>query len=251
MIQYGDPSQIHLAVAQRGPRYLVRSVGVADFLVSDRGEVEAVPVPGMSEHTVRAAFAMEVVPIIHQLDGRPALHASAVAVEHRALAFAGPSGRGKSTIAALLCTDVRFRLVADDSVPVDLDDEGSVWALPSSEYVRLRSPSAHALGEARELLFDKYVVTRSAAPEPTRLVAVFVLGEPADTIVLESVKPRDAVLVLAEHAQRLDPTNSSLLRAEFDFLDRVARGVRVFSLRYPHDFDVRALTDALLKELAT
>jgi hypothetical protein len=48
----------------------------------------------------------------------------------------------------------------------------------------------------------------------------------------------------------MDPRDVGLLRAEFDFLDRVARGVRVLSLRYPHDFDVRALTDVLLKEVA-
>jgi hypothetical protein len=227
-------------------------VGVADFFVSAQGEaVEAVPVLGVADRVVRAAFSMEVLPILHQLAGRPALHASAVAVEQRALAFAGPSGRGKSTIAALLCTQPGFRLLADDSVPIDLGDEGAVWALPSSEYVRLRGPSAHALGETRELLFDKYVVPRPAEVEPTRLAVLFVLGGPGDAIVLEPLKSRDAVLILAEHAQRLDPTNSSLLRAEFDFLDRVARGVRVVSLRYPHDFDVRALTEALLKELAT
>jgi hypothetical protein len=248
-IQYGDPPSFHLAVARRGSVYLVRSVGVADFLVSPR-RVEAVPVPGVSERAVRAAFSMEVVPILHQLDGRPALHASSVAVANRAFAFAGPSGRGKSTLAALLCSDPRFRLLADDSVPLDLDDAGSVWALPSSQYLRLRSPSAHALGEAKELLFDKYVVTRAAAAEPTRLAAVFVLGDPADSVRVEATKPRDAVAILAAHAQRMDPRDVGLLRAEFDFLDRVARGVRVLSLRYPHDFDVRALTDVLLKEVA-
>jgi hypothetical protein len=249
-IQYGDAPSFHLAVARRGSAYLVRSVGVADFRVSLLG-VEAVPLPGVSEQAVRAAFSLEVVPILHQLDGRPALHASSVAVEKRALAFAGPSGRGKSTLAALLCADPRFRLLGDDSVALDLDAAGAVWALPSSQFVRLRSPSAHALGEAKELLFDKYVVTRSSVSTPTRLAAVFVLGDPSDSVGIEAVKARDAVAILAAHAQRLDPTDFRLLRAEFDFLDRVARGVRVLSLRYPHDFDVRALTDALLKELAT
>jgi hypothetical protein len=248
LIRYGDPPDYHLAVARGSDHYLIRSEGVADFRVTQQG-VEGVPVPGVPERAVYAAFSAEVLPILHQLDGTPALHASAVAVNDQALAFAGPSGRGKSTIAALLSADPRFSLLADDSVALDVDDRG-VWALPSSGHVRLRPPSAHALGEAREKLFDKFVVPRPTATVPKRLSALFELGAPAETVRIETMRPRDAVAVLAAHAQRLDPTSQQLLRAEFDFLDRVASGVRVASLRYPHDFDARALTDALLKELA-
>ena len=68
------------------------------------------------------------------------LHASAVAVDGIGLAFVGQSGRGKSTVAALMCVD-GAELVTDDVLTVDPGPP--VRCQGGASELRLRAAAAH------------------------------------------------------------------------------------------------------------
>lgn len=77
------------------------------------------------------------------------LHASAVQVGGAAVAFVGGSGRGKSTMATLMCS-AGARILTDDLLRVDLAEDGPLARLGSSE-LRLRKGAdtlAAAFGDA-------------------------------------------------------------------------------------------------------
>lgn len=77
-------------------------------------------------------------------DGHPALHASAVEIEGRAIAFIGPSGGGKTTMAALMCRS-GARAVTDDLLRCGVNG-AAASCFRGSSTLRLRS-QAKALGE--------------------------------------------------------------------------------------------------------
>jgi len=82
--------------------------------------------------------------------GVPVLHATAVLVGGRALAFAGSQGQGKSTIASFLLAR-GGRLLTDDSLPLR-QAHGRVLGAPGVPMMKLWPETArHALGLSAEL----------------------------------------------------------------------------------------------------
>ena len=82
--------------------------------------------------------------------GVPALHASAVVVGERAMAFVAGNEAGKSSLAASL-TQAGYPLLTDDILPLDCTGEG-VRGCPGYPQMRLWPNQAeHFLGHYREL----------------------------------------------------------------------------------------------------
>jgi len=103
-----------LSFGRCGADFLVRFHRLADFLLADGGrEIVAYAVPSTPPETVRHLFLDQVLPLALSHQGQVALHASAVVVGGRAVAFVGESGKGKSTLAASLATQ-GHPLLADD-----------------------------------------------------------------------------------------------------------------------------------------
>lgn len=102
-----------------GEGYLVRVRDCADFVISaDLGSVEVRrAATGDRAHLVPVLLAGTVVSFVLMLRGATLMHASAVAIDGRAVAFVGQSGRGKSTVAALMCA-ADAALVTDDVLVV-------------------------------------------------------------------------------------------------------------------------------------
>lgn len=238
----------YLAVAREAVGYRVRVHGVADYLVApDSLSVE--PCEGLDRDTVQVAFDLDVRPVLHQLEGRPALHASAVSTDLGVVAFSGESGVGKSTLAALLSSLPGHRLVADDSVPLEPTTEGFL-AIPTASSVRLREPTARALGELGRQQFAKFVAQRAPETQARPLRIIFSLWR-SNAVGIDPMSPREAMAFVAGHLQRLDPESPDLLRREFQHVDEVVRHVEVAHLSYPHDFEVAEVArviDARLRE---
>ncbi|KQN21212.1 hypothetical protein ASE86_14655 [Sphingomonas sp. Leaf33] len=91
--------------------------------------IDVTPVAGGASDMVDALLVATALPAVLWLDGAVVLHAAAVVPSGaaRALAIAGPSGRGKSHLAAALVAR-GGAFVADDSIAVRLRGDAAVCA---------------------------------------------------------------------------------------------------------------------------
>jgi hypothetical protein len=76
-----------------------------------------------------------------RLRGTLALHASAVVIDDRAVAFVGPSGAGKSTTAAALALE-GISVMTDDVVALERSADGGYVVYAGNPYIRLWEDSA-------------------------------------------------------------------------------------------------------------
>lgn len=177
-----------------------------------------------------------ILPHLRQLRGMPAIHASAVAIDGRVVGFMGRSGMGKSTLA----TSFRGRgaFVTDDALLLD-PQEDRVIATPLRPSVRLRDDSIASIAPdagAREL-GGKREVELEGPGGPLPLARLYAL-DLADQVEITPITQRDALLTLATHLHRIDPTDQTLLAREVDFLEAIARRVRVARLAFPRRYEI-------------
>jgi hypothetical protein len=160
-----------LNVAEVG-RYLVRP-----------GEVVVEPAPGVSERNVRLYLLGSAMGALLHLRGLLPLHANAVDLGGRAVAFSGHSGAGKSTLAAWF-HDRKYPILADDVCVLSFDAAGAPLAWPGIPRLRLWREALEASGRQAgefERSFDdteKYdVPTRSEGDAgPLPISAIYLLG---------------------------------------------------------------------------
>lgn len=141
----GQDGRFFYSFARNGERTVLRYPGLCEF-TGDAGltEVTAYPHPGRDPGLIAVLAAGALLAVHLMLHERLVLHASAVRRNGYALAFAGASGMGKSTLAAALC-GIGWDLVADDVLRVDFAGDGA-RVYPGSTECRLR-PSAQGLAE--------------------------------------------------------------------------------------------------------
>jgi hypothetical protein len=232
-------------VAVRGPEGDARALGIVEddtaslyfpgiarfAFRSPPEEVHADIAPGASEDLVRDLFRTTVRPLVLQLVGYEALHASSIAWGRRVVAFCGSSGVGKSTVAfgmsrrghALWGDDVLIFNAASPSVP-------HCFQIPFS--VRLRD-SSRAFFNADGELVDGEV----AGVDARELAAIVVLERDAREHSITRLEPAAAFPALLPHAVRftLDDTTRKGRTVE-NYLEVAAR-VPVLSARLAAGFD--------------
>ena len=129
-----------------GSEYLVRFRDCGEFVIS--GDLSAVQVrrdPAGRVEMLPILMAGTVSALLLTLRGQTVLHASAVAVDGAAIAFVGQSGRGKSTLATLMCLD-GADLVTDDVLTIAAGPP--ITCIGGAHELRLR-PAASVLAEER------------------------------------------------------------------------------------------------------
>ena len=117
--------------------------GTFDIRAADR-TIVWYPGAHVGDAAVRADLLGRVMALAAHADGRLALHASAVSIDGRAVAFLGPKHTGKSTLALAL---VRHgaRLIADDTVVVRVEDAPEPRVPVGVQRPRLWNDALHAL----------------------------------------------------------------------------------------------------------
>ncbi len=169
------------------------------------------------------------------------LHANAVVVEGRAVAFSGRSGSGKSTLAAW-CHDHGHAVFADDVAAVD-HRGGRAVLLPGLQRLRLWRSALEASGRQAvdhqqsyvgDSDYDKYdVVIDRSVDDPVPLAAIYLL-EAGDRFSIEPLSGMEAVDALVANSYRgefvgaMDLTHDHLARCI-----SIAREVPVFRARRP------------------
>ncbi len=171
------------------------------------------------------------------LRGSISLHASAITVDHKAIALVGPAGSGKSTTAAAFA-DLGYGVLAEDVVTLE-DCEATFKVQPAYPCIRLWPPSVAALyGPQAQLprltpTWDKCYLDVSQAPyefqkEPVPLAAIYLLRERSDnpgTPLIEDIKPADALLSLVSNTYTNYLMDKVMHARGFELLGRVVGSV--------------------------
>lgn len=180
--------------------------------------------------------------LLHQRGLLP-LHANAVEIDGKAVAFMGESGAGKSTLAAWF-HDRGFRIIADDVCVVQFDQDGRLLALPGLPRLRLWAEALAALGwtpSAYERSYlgaadlDKYDVPIAgcAAAESTELAAIYVLDR-GEAIKIEPLNGLTAAEAIFAHTYRggfAGPAKT--LSDQWSTTANVIRGTPIFKATRP------------------
>jgi len=159
--------------------------------------------------------------------GRTALHGTAVAIGCVAVAFVGPTGNGKSTLAAGFA-GAGFPLLADDCLVVERR-EGRQWVVPTYPGTRLAADALRHLqdGMAEHLVpisvdYPKYLLTPDNtafrfSDETLPLAAIiFVARARIKRPRMQRVEPMDALTRLLGQSWYTEATGADLI----DLIDR-------------------------------
>ncbi|HEY9660365.1 MAG TPA: hypothetical protein V6C65_18075, partial [Allocoleopsis sp.] len=134
---------------------------VGTFAVRSGREIIVDPLPGIEDRIIRLPLLGAVMAVLLHQRGYLVLHASAISLGNRAVAFVGDKGQGKSTMAAMLHRQ-GHQLLADDIVAITFDQKGQPVVHPGFPQVKLWSDAIVALGDKPDALpqihplVDKY-----------------------------------------------------------------------------------------------
>ena len=211
---------------------------------------EDVPNSGIKE--LMLGFASVIVGVCLALQGQVAIHANAIAIDGLACAFAGYSGKGKSTLTAY-CTSEGADFINDDVLIVD--DRGIVT--PGNPRLKLYPHTGKSLGlNSQETtgyqkeFYDMGQLGAKFHSAPVSLGIIYFLATGEDNrIYSEQLPPTQAVFNLLTHsyyANKLIEDNPSI----FDTYINLVRKVPVRKLFYPRDFQLLPqVYDFLLTEV--
>lgn len=250
------------------PGYLLRFHDLADFLVDRQGtEVVALAIRNLPEETLHHMLLNQVLPLLLNLRGQDALHATAVLTPQGVCAFAGPAGVGKSTLAASFLL-AGYPVISDDCLVLK-EQEGRILAVPgypglrlwddvtqslSLDPAHLRSV-AHYTAKHRLLLPGQ---SQAFPTEPLPLARLYILSPPegpeagkeAGAFSLQPFPPRLAFMELLTCLFRLDIRDKAMLARQFCFVERLMAQVPVKQLSIPQTFSaLPSVRDAILADL--
>jgi hypothetical protein len=243
--------------------YVIRFTRLADFVISPDGRrISCRPFSDTPAETVRHLLLGQVLPRIHTLRRRPALHGSSVLIADDAAAFLGQSAQGKSTLALAFGLS-GCPVLADDCLLLRPAGDGVV-VLPSLIGIRVWPDSAKSLlGESTglplaahytlKLRVGEHVAGLTLARREAPLRRLYVLDPVEDTDAppqISRLNVSEAFGLLAGFVLRLAVDNPSVLRSEFGFLSDVVSRVQVRMLRFPAGYEnLPAVLDAVRADL--
>lgn len=231
-------------VTREHPGYRVRVRELGEFTIDDSlGSITWATFDVHGQQLAGVLLAGTILSLVLTLRGEPLLHASAVAVQGRTLAFTGPAGRGKSTVAAL-CAAAGAAVVTDDvlRLEVSADGEDPVLCRGNGGELRLRPRVWELAGE-----FDEGATQRAtgdgrlglllAATELgwTQLHAI-VIPSPdreGDRLAVRRVPPAEAVLALLMFPRVAGLRSADLHAQLFTALSKAVATVPVYEAAIP------------------
>lgn len=254
-----DPSEQHrdfYTAVEDEHGYLLRFFSRCDVrLTADLGSATHHRAPDADDGFIDVLLAGTFLAFLTALNGNCVLHASAVEVDGRGLAFVGHSGMGKSTLALATCA-AGARLIAEDVLVVTT--EGSVRCLPGNTDIRLRRGSVALLDRMPEA---ERIVTpdgrdgvrpplSGADPVPLRALVVPRPSRKAAELTLERMPPVNALFRLMNFPRLNGFIDPGVVRRQFHGTGAIARHVPVFVATVPWGPPFRLdLGDELLEVL--
>jgi len=241
----------------RWPRAGKASVGERGRLLRFDQKTTARPVSIQILRRIVKAYA-------NSLQGKEALHATVLEKNGRAMAFIGPSGEGKSTLAAyLLKNDPSIRLLSDDLLYTERN-KGQVRVVPSANVPRLKLSREAFLRSGMdgrhgyETQFDPNLEKQILQfPYQTHrshhfpLVAIVQLYREGPGLILRKIKGAKAALTLMANIYNEILRPPRVLKNQFELCVVLSRLVPVWKLRYPSGFNALPRVTQRLEQLWT
>jgi hypothetical protein len=240
----GEPARTIDADPVAGYRLYARRFGLA-LLSPDGSRVLCSP-PEVEPWNWQRFLVGRILPWAAVLRGLEVLHASAVAIDGRAVAFVGATGAGKTSLALqLVARGARF--LTDDVLALD---EGGLRAHPGAAIAAVRPeereliPAAtwDRLGAVLGHSEKTYVeVPREPGAVPLAALYFLVPGGGSSVAPLERVDPR----LLLSSTFVLGVQTPERLRNQLDVCATLARAVPMFSLGVSPEAGSRQLADVV------
>jgi hypothetical protein len=206
-----------------------------------------------------------VLGFVLRLRGISCLHASAVAVGGQAVAFLGPTGAGKSTLAATFARK-GFPVLTDDIVV--LREHGGAFQVPPASPRLCLWPETVAALFGSPNAMPRLTPENSVDPEwdkrglhltgdgyhyqsqPLPLAAIYVLGERRNGHpVIEALSGREGMAILMANTYRNEFLEKPLLAQEFELLGNVVSQVLLRKISPPADLrSLPSLCDLIVKD---
>jgi hypothetical protein len=241
----------------------VRWNGVGEFRVaSDGRRIVCRPAEAASAESFQVYLLGQAVACALVKQAIEPLHATAVVVDDRAVAFLGGSAFGKSTLAASFL-GAGCPLLTDDLL-VARESSGGVVAYPGPPRLKLFPAIAtRVLGRAAAGITMNADTAKLIVPiepalscdAPVPLHAVYALASPRDacrheTADISPIAPRDAFLELIAHAFDRRVTGATRRARQFAIMAQLADRIPIRRLAYPRALDrLDAVRDAILDDL--
>jgi hypothetical protein len=203
-------------------------------LIRGNGDMRRVSVhlaPGADEGLVPVLVAGAVVALRLLLQGELVLHASAVEVDGRALAFTGTAGMGKSTVATLF-GHAGHPLLTDDVLRVSLPSAGGAVAHRGGLELRLRE-SARPLSEGvamRPTADGRTAVDLPLSSKPELPLLACLVPQPsrtAERVHLRTLTPAEGLATLVRFPRLVGWCHRPSLAQQFWQLGDLAAAVPV------------------------
>lgn len=244
----GNPQLIVRRSEDRKRYSFEYSDGTRFLICDDASEVVAHwPAPLTPEDT--ATYLMgPVLAFVLRLKGRVCLHASSIAVDGNAVAFVGPSGVGKSTLAAALVSR-GFRVVSEDVLPLRLE-HNRILVDPGGPLIRLWQSSVHSLFGAPDAMplltpnWDKRFQPLSAEsgsfmPQSCPLCVIYLLAPRQPGQANAAISPltsREALMALVLNTYSNKLLDTEMRSQEFELLGQLVAKIPVRTLQFGDDF---------------
>jgi hypothetical protein len=225
---------------------LIRIEGVADFKVSGGRQICVWPATGATQKDIEIfLFGPVWATLCHQRGMLP-LHASAIATGGAIMAFAGHSGAGKSTIAALLGAS-DYELVTDDILPISFNQGSVPGAWPYLRRLKLRSDSIIELAltptepVSETLDKDKYFVRPkyAGADKWSRIERLYLLevDQTDSRVSIDRITGAEAVRALVDQTYHFDfIVGSGRFRDHLASCTQLASKIAVYRVRRSSSF---------------
>jgi hypothetical protein len=227
-------------------RSLIGIEDVADFEVSRGQQISVWPVAGAAKKDIELfLFGPVWATLCHQRGILP-LHASAIVTKRGITAFAGASGAGKSTIAALMGS-LGYALVTDDILPVSFRQNSVPGAWPYLRRLKLQGDSITELDLTRSEVVsetldkEKYFVRPNCIANDnwSRLERVYLLeNDPtASRIAIDQITGAEAVRTLVDHTYHFNfILDTGRFREHLALCTQLASKIDLYRLRRPGGF---------------
>jgi hypothetical protein len=241
-----EDSCLRASRLQDGSLYRLAYDDGTEFVVLESGaEVWARSAPGASLEDTATYLLGPVMGFVLRLRGITCLHASVVAIDGQAIAFAGHAGSGKSTLAAAFARR-GHAILAEDVAALAIDAEG-IQVEPAYPGVRLWPESVASLFGAPDALptvtpgWEKRYLglddgRHRFQPGRLPLAAIYVLAERApEGLRTSRLAPATALMALVERAYSASLLDRAMRAREFETLGHLTARIPVHELALPDD----------------